>query len=151
VFDYAGGKADWLAAGFSSEGEVASEPRAGAHTEKVLTCRIDNDAADVRGLMVARGLESCVVVQENRTVLGRLHLRDVGAELEGRVEHYMQPGPSTFRPSVPLSEMVDYMRERDMTEALITTSDGILIGILNRHEAEHALKRYLRGGDSGTP
>jgi len=36
----------------------------------------------------------------------------------------------TFRPSVPLEEMADYIQEHGMDRALITTAEGRLVGIL---------------------
>lgn len=51
------------------------------------------------------------------------------------VEEAMRPGPSTFRPNVPISEMAHYMTEHDLISAPITTSDGKLVGLLLRDDA----------------
>jgi predicted transcriptional regulator len=44
----------------------------------------------------------------------------------------MEPGPSTFRPHVPVAEMSEYFAEHDLASAPITTSEGVLIGLLER-------------------
>jgi predicted transcriptional regulator len=50
-------------------------------------------------------------------------------------EQAMRPGPSTFRPYVPIKEMADHLVEHDHDSVPITTSDGKLIGVLYRSEA----------------
>ena len=47
----------------------------------------------------------------------------------------MRPGPSTFRPYVPIKEMADYMVEHDLVSSPVTTSYGELIGLLLRSDA----------------
>jgi len=79
--------------------------------------------------------ETCIVVNAANVVLGRVRLRDLGGE-DGPVDTVMDPGPSTFRPNVDLTEMRDYMRKHKLNEAIISTSDGVLIGILSRLDAE---------------
>lgn len=140
MFDYAGGKLDWLACGLETEGPGAAEPRAGAFAQKdVLTCVIQDEAADVRRRMEAAGRQSCVVLDGWSVVLGRVQFGDLQTERGGTVENHIDPGPSTFRPNVPLTEMLHYMHEHKMEDALITTSDGVLIGNLSRQEAEAGL------------
>ena len=48
----------------------------------------------------------------------------------------MEPGPSTFRPSVPHQEMLDYKRRKKLTATIITTAEGILVGALRRDDLE---------------
>ena len=50
----------------------------------------------------------------------------------------MRPGPSTFRPNVPIAEMVAFMAKHDLPNAPVTTSAGELIGLLVREDAERA-------------
>jgi Mg/Co/Ni transporter MgtE len=47
----------------------------------------------------------------------------------------MRPGPSTFRPHVPIEEMAQFMHEHDLVSSPITSSDGRLIGLLRREDA----------------
>ena len=53
----------------------------------------------------------------------------------------MRPGPSTFRPYVPIAEMAVYMFDHDVESSPITTSDGQLVGLLLRRDAEDAVHR----------
>ncbi len=49
----------------------------------------------------------------------------------------MRPGPSTFRPNMTLQELLKSMREHDIqTHSLVTTSDGRLLGVISRADAE---------------
>jgi CBS domain-containing protein len=54
------------------------------------------------------------------------------------VERVMRPGPSTFRPDVDIREMAHFMGEHDLPSAPVTTSDGRLVGVLLREDAERA-------------
>jgi Mg/Co/Ni transporter MgtE len=74
----------------------------------------------------------CVVVNEQRIVLGLLCAPQWSAEPDARVEDVMACGPSTFRPSVSLAEMQEYFAKHDLSSAPITTSDGVLLGLLRR-------------------
>jgi CBS domain-containing protein len=47
----------------------------------------------------------------------------------------MRPGPSTFRPHVPIAEMAKRMVEHDTESSPVTTSDGRLVGLLLRADA----------------
>jgi len=51
----------------------------------------------------------------------------------------MEPGPGTYRPDVPLEELVERMKSRGFESALITHPDGRLVGILGRQDAEKLL------------
>ena len=53
------------------------------------------------------------------------------------VERVMRPGPSTFRPNVDIREMAHYLTEHDLPSAPVTTSDGRLVGLLVREDAQH--------------
>ncbi len=55
----------------------------------------------------------------------------------------MTEGPSTLRPSIALADVVERMREHDLTSYLITTSDGRLVGLVLRDEAEAALSNFV--------
>lgn len=140
VYDYAGGKADWLANGFETEGEKASEPRAGglAHRD-VLTCRLRDGAEEVAAQMRLEDQEVAIVVHGDNVVMGRVHIDQLDSNDEGPVELVMESGPSTFRPNVPLAEMLGYMDKRNMESALITTNDGVLAGIFYRSDVEALL------------
>lgn len=76
-----------------------------------------------------------MVVNDQRVVLGLLRAAELAAASEGPVEAVMRPGPSTFRPHVPITEMAHYMIEHELVSAPVTTSDGRLVGLLRRDDA----------------
>jgi CBS domain-containing protein len=139
VYDYAAGKLDWLAAGLPTEGTSAARPRAGKLARRdVPTCGLDERLGDVRERVRAAGWDACVVVNQQRVVLGLLRAEELRADPSLRVEQAMRPGPSTFRPHVPVAEVAKFLRERDSASAPITTGDGKLVGLLLRDDAAAA-------------
>src|SRR5438132_1438739 len=103
VYDYAAGKADWAAAGLPVEGDEAATPRIGprAHAD-VPTCGPDEAVGAVRARL--GDWRFCVVVGDNRVVLGLAVEDGLGADDDRRVEEVMREGPSTFRADVPVDE-----------------------------------------------
>ena len=99
------------------------------------TCAVDVPIDEVRERVHAAGWNACVVVNEERVVFGLLQEAELQAEGDGRVEEVMRPGPSTFRPHVPIEEMAAFMRQHDLASSPITTSDGRLVGLLRREDA----------------
>ena len=141
MYDYTAGKVDWLAAGLPTEGPAAECPRIGALAHKdVPTCRLDARVGDVREQVMASGWTTCVVVNENGIVFGRLFESDLRGEPTAPVEQVMHPGPSTFRPHVAASEMLAYMHEHGLRTALVTTSAGRLVGLVFREDVERAAR-----------
>ncbi len=141
VFDYVAGKADWLASGLSMEGELADYPRAGtvARTD-VPTCRLTDRLGDVRDRTLDADQNVCVVVNDDRIVLGRLRGDALGGDPEATVESVMESGPTTTRPDDPLEAITERLQSARVASILVTTSDGRLVGILYRRDAEQRLK-----------
>jgi Mg/Co/Ni transporter MgtE len=136
------GKLDWLAAGLPIEGTVSQAPRAGdVARHDVPTCRMDERVEQVRERVHAAGWEACVVVNDERIVLGLLRKHELLKGRDEPVEQIMRPGPSTFRPHVRIEEMAAYMMEHDLPNSPITTSDGRLVGILLKDDALEAVHR----------
>src|SRR5919197_692581 len=115
VYDYTAGKLDWLAAGLPTEGTAARLPRAGDVARKdVPTCSVEERLGNVRDRVRAAGWDACVVVNEERVVFGLLRTAELaGGDADARIEKVMRPGPSTFRPNVPIAEMAQYMVDHD--------------------------------------
>lgn len=136
VFDYETGKSDWIASGLPTEGRVATEPRAGdlARPEPP-TCRMSDSAGEVQARLEASGWDVCVAVDDAGCVLGRLVLRDLG-DPSATVEAAMQPGPWTQRPHVFGSTLAERMRSRSAEHVLVTTSAGVLMGVLYLEDVE---------------
>jgi CBS domain-containing protein len=127
---------DWLAAGLPTEGTHARLPRAGDVARKdVPTCALDDHLGDVRDRVRAAGWDACVVVNHERIVFGLLRARELEGDADARIEAVMRPGPSTFRPHVPIEEMAEYMIEHDTISSPITTLEGRLVGLLRREDA----------------
>ncbi len=136
AYDYAAGKADWFARGLPIEGERAGVPRIGGVVRAdVPPCSLDERAADVARRVRDEGWDTCIVVREGAIVLGRLFASELDAASDDPVKQVMRSGPSTFRPNVTVQEMVGFMDDRGISTALVTTSEGRLVGLFRRTDA----------------
>jgi CBS domain-containing protein len=137
VSDYVGGKLDWMGAGLPTEGTNANRPRAADVARRdVPTCRLDEPLAEVRERVLAAGWDACVVVNEERVVLGLLREKELRRSEDGlTAEQAMRPGPSTYRTFVGIEEMAEVLIEHDLPNAPITTADGRLVGLLRKQDA----------------
>ena len=136
MYVYIYGKLDWLAAGLPAEGRNATRARAGDIARRdVPTCRLEEPIRAVRERAAAAGWDACVVVNDERVVLGLLRAEELrkGHE-EEPVERVMRPGPSTFRPHVSLDDIAKFLGAHDLPNCPITTSDGRLVGLLRRED-----------------
>jgi CBS domain-containing protein len=109
----------------------------------VPTCRLDEPIHEVRSRVRAAGPDSCVVVGPERVVLGLLRREELGQGSGEPVERVMRPGPSTYRPNVPIEELATIMVDKDVASSPITTSDGRLVGLLLREDAVRAAAAQL--------
>jgi Mg/Co/Ni transporter MgtE len=131
VYRYQPGKADWFAAGLPRAGRDAHTPRVGdVALRDVPTCRIDDNVGAVRDRTRQGGWDVCVVVDDQRAVLGLVAADTLDVDPSTPVEQLMQSSPVTFRPHVAVGEVPEYVKTQRMTRALVTTSDGVLIGLL---------------------
>lgn len=133
------GKLDWLAAGLPTEGTNAGRPRSGSVARAdAPTCRLDEPMDKVRERVHGAGWDACVVVNEERVVLGLLRADELTRGDDDPAESVMRPGPSTFRPHVPIGEIAHFMIDHDLPTSPITTSDGQLVGLLRVEDAARA-------------
>jgi Mg/Co/Ni transporter MgtE len=140
------GELDWLAAGLPTEGRNAELLRAGdVARPDVPTCRLDEPIGQVRERVRAAGWDACVVVNDQRVVLGLLRTGELERGQNEPVEQVMRPGPSTFRPHVPIEELAHFMIHHDMPTSPVTTSDGRLVGLLRREDAARVALEQNRG------
>src|SRR2546425_9863453 len=138
VYDYVAGKADWGSFGLPLEGTKG--PRAGEYVRAdVPTCRLEERLQEVRRRVSAAGWDTCIVVNASGVVLGRLGRKALASEEDVAVEAVMTAGPSTRRPSITLAAIVERVQRQKLTSALVTGSDGRLVGVLRRADAEAAL------------
>jgi Mg/Co/Ni transporter MgtE len=139
------GELDWLAAGLPTEGRNASRPRAGEVARRdVPTCRLDESIGEVRARVRAAGWDACVVVNDERVVLGLLRAKELRRGQDESIERVMRPGPSTFRPHVPIEELAHHMIHHDLPTSPVTTSDGRLVGLLRREDAARVALEQTR-------
>ncbi|TMB80023.1 MAG: CBS domain-containing protein [Chloroflexi bacterium] len=136
IFHYHAGKLDWMAAGLPTEGENAKRPRAGTVARKdVPVCALTDRVGQVRDRARAAGWDAAVAVNDDHVVLGLLRSAELDKDADQPIEEAMRPGPSTFRPYVPIKEMADYMTQHKLESSPVTTSDGKLVGLLLRSDA----------------
>jgi Mg/Co/Ni transporter MgtE len=108
--------------------------------DSVPTCGLKERIAEIRERVGADGRDTCVVVNDERIVLGLLRKKALNSDPDATAEAVMEPGPKTFRPSVTLEELVSSMREHDIkTNSLVTTLAGRLLGVISRADAEATL------------
>jgi Mg/Co/Ni transporter MgtE len=137
VYDYVAGKKSWGSYGLPREGTNVPERTAGdvAHRD-VPTCRLDERLAEVRERARAAGWDTCVVVNEQRVVLGRLGRKALAGNDERSIAESMSSGPSTVRPSIGADALLERIHARSLTSYLVTTPDGRLVGLVRRDDIE---------------
>src|ERR671931_2661247 len=125
VYEYRGGKADWLAAGLPTEGRGSQTLRIGAYVRTdAPTCRLDERVGDVAARVSAQGWDMCLVVNDRGILLGRLNRKELRADADQRIEQVVRPGPSTYRPDVSATEMRHVMTHKGIGALPVTTGDG---------------------------
>jgi CBS domain-containing protein len=135
VYDYRTGKQDWLGAGLPTEGTNTQRPRlVDVVRRDVPTCSLGERLGDVRHRVAAAGWDTCVVVSQQRVVLGLLRASELAADPGLPVERAMRPGPSTYRPNVSVEQMRGIMTERNLVSSPVTTADGKLLGLVRRQD-----------------
>jgi Mg/Co/Ni transporter MgtE len=80
--------------------------------------------------------EPLIVVDADRVVLGLITSDALAGDPATPVEEVMDSAPLTFRPDVRAGEMPDYVKKQGIRHAIVTTSDGLLIGLLRLHPAQ---------------
>jgi len=131
VYRYQAGKADWFAAGLPREGHEAHTPRvADIALRKVPTCRIDERVGAVRVRMREGDGDVCIVIDDQRVVLGLVDAETLAVDPGTPVDQVMQSNPVTFRPNLRVGQAPEYLKTQRARRALVTTSDGVLVGLL---------------------
>jgi CBS domain-containing protein len=148
VADYFAGKMDWLANGLPREGDSASTLYAGDLVDPdPPTCAPDAKLADVSVVLDGSGYGFCLVVNEQRIVLGRVRRSALAAAAGAdSAEDVMEPGPSTIRPNRPAAEVAQRLTEQDLRTTVVTTPGGRLLGVFRRDRVEAAARRSAPAG-----
>jgi len=105
----------------------------------VPTCGLDDTVGVAR--QSAGDWGTCIVVNEQRIVFGRMFKTELDGDPNGRVADVMRSGTSTFRPNVSAVEMLRYMDRRRHDSSLVTTPDGRLVGLVRREDIARSLGR----------
>ena len=63
-------------------------------------------------------------------MLGLIQGETWNANHEARIVNVMQPGPRTMRPDLDPKDAQKILRKYDTPSAIVTTSDGELLGII---------------------
>ena len=94
VFRYTGGKVDWFAAGLPREGRLASKERAGDVARRdVPTCRLRERVGEVARRARETGWDFCVVLHDDRVVLGLLDAAALDSDPAAAAENVMRSAP----------------------------------------------------------
>jgi CBS domain-containing protein len=141
VYRYHEGKVDWLAAGLPTEGKQAHQKRVDDVAHRgVPTCHPGEHLGAVQALLKESSFNVCVVVSEpERVILGMVRGKALEADPFTLVEDVMNPAPVTYRPSVKLAEVAHNMNETGARTALVSTGEGVLVGLIRRDEVERLL------------
>ena len=138
VYDYTAGKADWGSYGLPLEGDADSSTRVGSRLRTdVPTCRLEDRLPELCQRLDESGWETCLVVDDEGVVLGRIGRAAIRGREEQSAEEAMTPGPSTVRPSARLDAVAERMQRQDLTTLPVTTPDGRLVGLITRSDVEH--------------
>ena len=130
VYRYTPGKADWLAAGWETEGAEAKKTRIRQMIHKdALTCALRERLEDVKSRR-RPNQDLCVVVNDRNIVLGVIQGETWDANPQARVADVMQTGPRTLRPDMDPKDAQKILRKYDASSAIVTTSDGELLGLI---------------------
>jgi rhodanese-related sulfurtransferase len=134
VYDYVPGKAAWLGEGLASEGLRRDEQRVSAIARAdVPTIGVDAVVGDVADALDGDG-DVAVVLDDDRIVVGIVRPEVLGLDPKTPVAEVLQPGPSTFRPSMTIKELVGYFRKSDEERAIVSTLTGRWIGLIQRSD-----------------
>ena len=128
VYDYADGKADWLAADLPFEGTARL---AGLFTRReVATASESTPAREALGRVRERGFGPVVVLNHAGVVMGTARREELeSAAPETEAGALLRFGVSTVRPGEQVAELVRRMRQAQVSRVVVTRSDGTLVGL----------------------
>jgi CBS domain-containing protein len=128
VYDYVGGKVDWFGAGLPREGPPPGITRLVDVVERdVPTCTLDERVGDARARMGEWRL--CVVIDDQRVVLGFVSAERLPTEDDRWVGDVMQEGPSTARPHLSARQAAARLDDERASWMLVSEADGRLVGL----------------------
>jgi CBS domain-containing protein len=134
------GKADWLAYGLPRAGEQANVPYIGDLADPdPPSCGLSDEASVVRARIEGSRYDSCLVLGDQRIVLGRVPRSALSSSGDSvTAERLMDPGPSTVRANKRLPGVAERLAQGGLDAAIVTTPRGRLIGVVHRADVERA-------------
>jgi len=105
----------------------------------VPTCRLRERVGEVARRARETGWDFCVVLHDDRVVLGLLAAAALDADPAATAENVMRSAPLTIRPHLTLEHAAQRLDAGPTDHALVTDADGRLIGLLRRSDLERRL------------
>jgi hypothetical protein len=138
VYDYAGGKADWRAAGLPIEGTSAAFPTAGTLVATAPACDADASSAEAEATLDedVPSLGICIVTAGEDAVVVGVYEGKKGMALDVPVTQEIKEAPRTVRASAHPDDMLEKMTKHDLTSLLVTDPEGRLLGVVDRARVE---------------
>lgn len=136
VYDYTGGKADWIAAGLPTEAPGRKTRAGDAMRSDAATARLDEPTATAAERARSVGWDLSVVTNEAGIVAGVVAVRDVRPDERRAASEVMHSGPATVRADEDLGAARRRMVERGVDHLLVTTPDGELLGVLEKDHGD---------------
>jgi CBS domain-containing protein len=147
VYRYQGGRDDWMANGLPIGGRRAQVLRvADVLRRDVPTCPLGTPVAAARRRARDAGWAECVVVNDAGIVLGVAWASALDGDPRALVDDVMDPGPVTERLDSSAEKIARELEEHELSQRIVTTSDGELVGIFfaadvpDRSKAPHAAR-----------
>jgi CBS domain-containing protein len=106
--------------------------------EDVITCRLEDRVGPVREQLASSPYPFALVKSEGGVLLGRLRASMLDCDPELPADRVMEPGPKTYRPHKTAATIAEDLGRRDLRWAIVTTPDGVLIGVAARADLESA-------------
>ena len=131
---YAVGKIGWLADGLPSEGHRRTEQRVGGIATTEGVPQVPHDATVADAAKLVGDADVGIVVDGDGVVLGVVRPETFGLPVSTPVADVLQPGPSTFRPSMTVRELVEYFRSSHEHRAIVSTHAGVFLGLIRRQD-----------------
>lgn len=105
------------------------------------TCALADHAESIRAALAATRYGFCLVVNDQRIVLGRVRKSTLcDADPSATAEAIMESGPSTVRPNQSAETLRQRLASGSLATAIVTTPTGALLGVFHRHDVERELR-----------
>ena len=111
-----------------------------AQQKDIPICRLGDRIGDLRRRLGDTGWQVCVVTDDEQAVAGLIHHESsLNRDSEASVESVMISDPPTIGPDASSEEATEFMARHNLDSILVTTSDGRLVGVLQRQYGEEAV------------